>query len=185
MSFFTKKENINYFDAIQLISLDNTLKLKNNKPTSREYDFNRIFRGYSRKFYTPLHVVYTLPLHQVLTAYFDDLFENMENEDLEEARIDLLKSEAERAKEAENAEANDNSDFELLEQMAKEAESSAKLVSEMAQKGIKPLINNRAEPSLGNPLLEQPKLMPDIKMKFISESEMSKTLENDSLGLLD
>jgi hypothetical protein len=27
--------------------------------------------------------------------------------------------------------------------------------------------------------------MPDIKMKFISESEMSKTLDNDSLGLLD
>lgn len=185
MDFSTKKERINYYDAIKLISLDNTLKLNNNQNVSREYDLNRIFRGYSRKFYTPLHVVYTLPLQDVLTAYFDDLFENMDPDQLEDMRIELIKSEEDKAKEKAAEEDHEAEDLQILEQMSREAEESAKKIEALTKSGVRPLVNNRMEAPMGNPLLEDLKKMPEIKMSFVSPAELEEQMDKDSLGLLD
>jgi hypothetical protein len=57
----------------------------------------RVFRHYSRAFSTPLHLVYELPLEDVLLAFFEDIFENMDEEDREERIEWLLMSENERA----------------------------------------------------------------------------------------
>ena len=180
------KAGINYFDAIQLISLSNLYNLKNNKPTSHEYDIGRICRYYSKKFSTALHVVQNeLPLHHVLTAYFDDLFEGMEDDALEEAREDLLKTHEQRAKERDLADAEEVDIFELMKDTAKEAEAMTKKLAETMASGLKPLLSNKAEVPLGNPLLDTPKKVPDIKMTFLTPEAMEAALNKDSLGLLD
>lgn len=57
----------------------------------------KIFRLYSKTFATPLHIVRCLPIEDVLMAFFEDIFENMSDEDRDE-RIDwLLMSPEERA----------------------------------------------------------------------------------------
>ena len=176
------KEKIDYFEAIQLISLSNLYNLRNNKPTTREYDFNRIFRVYSKTYHTPLHVVKGLPLHHVLTAYYDDLFESMEQDDLEEVRLDLLKSQEERA------EIKDADEASLLQDMAdlvKEAEAAVGKIAELGKAKTAPLISHKGDVPLVNPVMvDKPK--PEIKMSFLSPEEMSKILErDDSLGLLE
>jgi hypothetical protein len=179
------KEVINYYDAIQLISLNNLLNLQADKPTDKEYDLNRIFRIYSKKYSTPLHVVRTLPIHDILTAYFDDLFEDLEPERLEEIRVDLLKSAADREKEKQTEDWDDSDIEEFLNKTTAEAVEIDKKIKEILDSGVKPLISQKADVPLGNPLLDT-KPLPNIKMTFISPEEMERQLNRDSsLGLLD
>ncbi len=57
----------------------------------------RVFRYYSKNFATPLHLVQQLPLEDVLRAYFEDMFDSLDEESREE-RIDwLLMTPEERA----------------------------------------------------------------------------------------
>ena len=179
----SKKEKIDYFEAIQLISLSNLYNLRADKATSREYDFNRIFRSYSVKFHTPLYQVLQLPIHHVLTAYFDDLFESMDPDQIDEVREDLLKSAEEREADREAADSDEVELDEVLNNVAKEAQAMATKVEAMVKSGTKPLINNKGEVPLENPLVQQKK--PDIKMTFLSEAQMQEQLNKDSLGLLD
>src|ERR1700690_144096 len=178
------KAGINYFDAIQLISLSNLYNLKNDKPTSHEYDINRICRYYAKKFNTPLHVVRNeLPLHDVLTAYFDDLFEGMDDDVLEDTRLDLLKSQEERNKDKDAKDLEEVDIFDIMKETALEAEALSKKMGEMVKAGMKPLVSNKGDVPLENPLL--PKAMQDIKIKFLTEQEMQANLNKDSLGLLE
>ena len=146
----------------------------------------RICRYYAKKYNTPLwETMYELPLHHVLTAYFDDLFEGMEDDALEDARLDLLKTQEQRAKEKDDKDIEEVDIFELMKDTAKEAEALTKKMADMVASGMKPLLSNKAEAPLGNPLLDTPKKMPDIRMKFLSEAQMEAALNKDSLGLLD
>jgi hypothetical protein len=175
------KEKINYFEAIQLISLSNLYNLRNEKPTDRDYDLNRVFRYYSKTFFTPLYQVLQLPFHHVLTAYFDDLFEGMEQGELDEARIELLKSAEERAKDKDTADANEVDIYQIMQDTAKEAEAAAGKIEALAKSGIKPLIKNSGEA----PLLVENLKPADIKMKFMTVEQLEKELNQDSLGLLE
>lgn len=56
----------------------------------------RIFRQYSKSFSTPLHLVSELPIEDVLLAVFEDMFENMDEEDRDERIAWLLKTPEER-----------------------------------------------------------------------------------------
>lgn len=75
-----------------------------------EYNIRYIFRWFSREFSTPLHVVETLPLEDVLTHYYECLYEDLSHED-RRAAIDRLLMTPEqlaarrRAEDAEEAEA--------------------------------------------------------------------------------
>lgn len=75
-----------------------------------EYNIRYIFRWFSREFSTPLHVVETLPLEDVLTHYYECLYEDQSSED-RQATIDRLLMTPEqlaarrRAEDAEDAEA--------------------------------------------------------------------------------
>lgn len=48
------------------------------------YYYRTICRKYSEKFHTPLHHVHQLPYHTVLVNYFESVFENMHEDDLDE-----------------------------------------------------------------------------------------------------
>lgn len=182
----SSKTPISYFEAIQLVSLSNLYNFRDDKPTSHEYDMNRIFRKYSKTFYTPLHVVKNeLPLHQVITAYFDDLFENMDQDELEQVRLDLIKTAEERAQDKDANDTEELSIFEDMQMLAEEAQAAVQKMAEQVKSGIKPLVSNKGEVPLESPLLKQK--MPDIKMKFLSPSEMEAKInaEDEGLGLLD
>ena len=64
------------------------------------YFYRKICRWYSREFSTPLHEVEKLPITDVLTHYYESHYEDLMGadrlEDLEEERIKLTETEAER-----------------------------------------------------------------------------------------
>jgi hypothetical protein len=131
-------------------------------------------------------VINELPIHHVLTAYFDDLFENMDEAELEEAREDLLKTDEERAKDKDQKDAEEVDIYQLMQDTAKEAESLSQKVKDIIKSGTKPLVTNKGDVPLINPLTDQSKAMKDIKMNFMTEKELNAKLEQeDSLGLLE
>lgn len=86
----------------------------------------KVFRWYSEKFATPLHQVDRLPLSDVLTAYFEDMYSNMEEPLLEQELAEMAMTPAERAA-AQEEEQNAADDFEaqIMRQLA-EAEGQLK-----------------------------------------------------------
>lgn len=86
----------------------------------------RIFRWYSREFSTPLHTVDTLPLEDILQAYYEDRYESMEEPLLEQEMAEMSLTPAERAKvEAAQTEADEEFEAMVLAQI-KQAEDQAK-----------------------------------------------------------
>jgi len=77
----------------------------------------RIFRYYSTTFNTPLHVVSNLPLEDVLLAYFESVYENMSEEDLEEKKEYLLMTEEERKEHEEVDKIIETRDEKFFEQL--------------------------------------------------------------------
>jgi hypothetical protein len=72
------------------------LALKDVLTGTAEYQHRRILRWYSRTFATPLHDVEQLPLEYVLQHYYESFWEKAEPEELEEARVDALKTPEDR-----------------------------------------------------------------------------------------
>jgi hypothetical protein len=69
------------FEAVKINALQSVVN-----PDS-DYYLRFMFRWYSKTFHTPLHVVPDLPLIDVLTAYYENMYENMKEEDLYEEKL--------------------------------------------------------------------------------------------------
>lgn len=180
-----RQDDIDYFRSVQLISLNNVLKFKDEKGNApNDYLIRRIFYYYSEKFNTALERVYQLPLHHVLTAYFEHMYEGLEPEQLDEIRQDLLKSEEERLQDQKDKDEFDAETESWMADLAKEAEAVAQKIDEMKKSGKAPILSakNDGDVPLINPLLEKNSL-PAIKINFLKPGDLKKT--NDSLGLLD
>jgi hypothetical protein len=92
----------------------------------------RIFRWYSKTFSTPLHIVDDLPLEDILQAYFEDMYENMEAPLLEAEIATMSMSPAERKALGEEEE-EEEEDF--LDMIAQEiAKENTKLPDSIATK---------------------------------------------------
>jgi len=86
----------------------------------------KVFRWYSEKFATPLHMVERLPLEDILTAYFEDMYSNMEEPLLEQELAEMALTPAERAALAEQEDdAADDFEAQILRQI-EEAEGKLK-----------------------------------------------------------
>lgn len=57
--------------------------MKSVKNPDDEYYTRFVFRWYSKTFHTPLHMVADIPMVDILTAYYEEMFENMEPDQLE------------------------------------------------------------------------------------------------------
>lgn len=79
--------------AIQLQALRQSLLPSDDDGDAR---LRHIFRWYSREFSTPLERVEDLPLVDVLTHYFESMYEDMEEADLEKERKTIVETEDER-----------------------------------------------------------------------------------------
>lgn len=89
------------YEAVKINALHSVLK------PDEEYYMRFIFRWYSKTFHTPLHLVPDLPVIDVLTAYYEDMYEKMEEGDLAQERIKSSMSAEEWAEKLKNEEMDD------------------------------------------------------------------------------
>ena len=61
------------------------------------YLLRRLFRWYSKTFHTALAEVSELPLEDILRVYWEEIYENLEEPELEDERMQLLESEQDRS----------------------------------------------------------------------------------------
>ncbi len=69
-------------DAIRIIALRDVWLRHIEKADDADYNRRKIFRWYSINFNTPLHIVETLPMLDVIRAYWEQNYEGMSEEDL-------------------------------------------------------------------------------------------------------
>lgn len=77
-------EQIDYIRAVKL----NAMKSVSDPDT--DYYLRFICRWYAKTFFTPLHVVADLPLEDILTAYYEESYERMDEKDLRTERLKLV-----------------------------------------------------------------------------------------------
>lgn len=101
------------FEAVKLNALESVVN-----PDS-EYYLRFMFRWYSKTFHTPLHTVPDLPLVEVLTAYYENMYENMKEEDLHDERLRSSMTPEEWAEKMKQEEMDDLAFLEALQSKKK------------------------------------------------------------------
>lgn len=172
----------------EIVALRDVLLTRRRMPdeVSPDYAVRKIMREYSKKFHTPLHVVYELPIEHVLRAYYEEVFEDLEDADLEsEAREMRMTEEEERAakarKDIEDAEVfRDLEEVRRDEAAAKKLENVVQQLSQTADiiRNMQSKLGSQAEMS-NTRVVEKP-LEERITMLFEDVD-----LDSDSFGLLD
>jgi hypothetical protein len=69
--------------ALRLVAMRNVLA----KEPSNDYTMRYISRWYSEKYHTPLHVVDSLPRHDVLLAYYETVYSEMRDDPKREQEL--------------------------------------------------------------------------------------------------
>lgn len=139
-----------------------------------------IFRWYSRTFHTPLHLVEELPVDDVLSAYYEESYEGMNDEERKRETAELLETPEQkkirlRQKDEERAEAFEFARIAAEEERRKE---DRKRLADLKPEGAKPLaVQKTPEASLPKPLKDLKELPPDIEMKFVDDAEFEKEIE--------
>ncbi len=160
--------------ALQLKALRNV----HLEDAEKDYSIRRIFRWYSKAFHTPLHEVDALPLMHILTAYFEEMYEEMHEEDraLEVRKL----TETDEEKKAREAVEAANSDEKFLEDA---------FLSDVAKTEQERLAQNK--PHIVDGVQQKPNLVateertliappgdePDIKMEFASPEDFEREIE--------
>ena len=169
---------MDYYKSLQCRALAAAIK------PDREDWLKYVFRCYSKWFSTPLHLVPKLPLEDVLSAYYEELFEQMEEGD-RQLHLERLTETDEEQEERERIE-EENSDDAFMETMGKEVEKDmenptpkAKRLARKNKKKEEPVL--APEASLPDPGIEEP----IIDMKWDSNNLLSEEfLMSDPLGKL-
>lgn len=118
--------------ALQLKALRNVMC----DSADRDYHLRFIFRWYSKTFHTPLHEVQSLPIVDVLTAYFEERFENFNEEDLRQEKVRLTETEQEKKE----REAREEADRLLEEDFVKQTELAERSRLESLKQSSSPIV---------------------------------------------
>lgn len=94
-------QDLSFYEIVKINALDSVIQ------KDQEYMIRHILRWYSKTFHTPLPQVEDIPFVEVLTAYYEERFENMEEQDLKEERIKNSMSPEEWAKKLQEEETQD------------------------------------------------------------------------------
>ena len=164
------------FKALRILALREVSR------QTEEYQLREMYRWYARTYgLTPLEAQ-ELPLLHVLEEYFEHEYGQLSAEELEEEKRKLLETDEER-------EARINQEHGIKVSEAEFAAMTKKMAEEQA-KQAKPLDSVKLpvervpapmpEVSLDTGVPKRPeKLAPDITVKFASEDEFSRLLEED------
>ncbi len=146
--------------------------------SSNAYALRKVLRWYSKTFATPLHVVETLPVDDILQHYYESLYEDMDLEDEARELADLVMTEKEAAVAAEKlAKKTAEEDAFVKEVEAEEAARKAK--AKTAPKAPAP-----PKPGRETDLPEAVAPPADIRMTFLSEDELERLDAEDGLGAI-
>lgn len=153
---------------------------KSIKPESG-YLMRQIHRWYSKTFHTPLHEVDALPEEDVLRAWWEERYEEMNEEELEAERQDLFVDPEEIERQQRVEDAQDADTYEIVqEELAAKAAEAIKKIDQLTTSLTKPFRANLAkEPELV--MSPTVKTLPEIMITF----DDSIDLDSDGLGLLD
>ena len=172
---------MNYDRAIRILALASATA-QNPAP---EYSLRRIFRWYSEKFHTPLHVIDDLPLHDVLTHYYEWHVEQiLDDEDALNKEISELTATPEEIraqKMLRDRETYNDFSFEkeVRTEAAKQQVEAKKEALIEAQKPPKPVVFSAPDPSRQAIQINEP---PDIKVSFASLEEFEELENSDGIG---
>jgi len=156
--------------AVQLRALRNVYL----DDAERDYHYRHIARWYSRQFHTPLHVVDELPLIGVLTAFFEEKYENMEEEYRHQEVLRLVEAPEERK--ARQAREQLGSDDQFLKDafVVDTAKAEQARVKQLLVEGVSPKENLAATDAKELIAVVDE---PDIKMSFSSSDDFEKELD--------
>jgi hypothetical protein len=164
---------MDYYKALRTVALQEVLS----DTPSQSYSLRRIFRWYSQKFCTPLHVVNTLPIHDVLVSYFESHYEEFGEDKIQEELRELTMTPAQLL-DAEMAKAAE---------ALSELEFSKSIEKEIAETKNRPVVKKTVTHSRGGIPLEKPvevekpvKPPDEIKMSFLDIEEFDKILSADA-----
>lgn len=170
------------YRAIRLLAMRSVLR-----PNQQDL-VDRIYRWYSRTYYTPLEQAYEIPQEELLRIYFEDKYLDMREQELEQEKADLLETEEEKERR-----------IAAEEQAAFEADEFARMIAEeeQAKKSQSESAELKSQHEAGSPLAPAPpknesmlgfvekesnlpvpkKLPPDITMTFIDNKELEEELD--------
>ncbi len=186
------------FDAIRWQALrDVYLTRKEKDGADPNYFFRKIFRWYSKEFSTPLHLVEELPVQDIMQAWYEQTFEDLEDQVLDE----LVKKSAITEEQQRAIDLREDSDKAFEHEITLEAEGQNKRISTANQKledAVKPLQNafaqmladvrkgNSPESELvprQGPKAKPIKANEGIHMTFLTPEEMEEELNRDPFDL--
>ncbi len=177
---------MDYYSALRLLALREVVNASRTRPRDADqyYPLRRIFRAYSEKYHTPLHVVETLPLDDVLQNYWEGQFEDMDREELD-AEVARVLQDPERLRQEQITEdERDYWTFQDMEELKREqllqAAEGMKTTMEQIAAGFKPappIEHLSKEPELVS--RAAPVVPEGIKMSF---SDEDLDLDTESLG---
>jgi hypothetical protein len=121
-----------------------------------------------------------LPEEDIMTAYYESTYEELSEEERQEALRGLLETEEERKKRQRQKDAEDAESFDFAQQIAAETrrEEQKKKLSQLKEAPKTPSMfsyKDRLEAEL--PSESSLKLEPDVNIKFMDASEFERELE--------
>ena len=153
--------NMDMYIAIRLQALRDVLN------PGRDVLIRRIHRWYSKTFNTPLSDAYDLPLEDILQAYFEEKYEQLDEADLERERRELTEPPELRRQKMQAVDAVEADDDEFIKMVQKqEAEKALKKAKEPA-----PQNKGFAIPKEVEMPRTVPQIPPDIQMIFEDPEE--------------
>jgi len=184
---------LEYYKALRIIALNEVLK----EDSGQAYSLRQVFRWYSEKFHTPLHLVDDLPLHDIMQHYFESNYEKIQDEqnklDSELTHLSQTDEEAAATCATKDREEFQNWKFEReAEEEAKvqQASRAKKMAADVNKPKLAPVFaapsaslraRMSAEDALTVPdLAKHPE--PTIKMTFINIDELEELSSSDSFG---
>jgi hypothetical protein len=169
---------MDFFEAIRIQALRDVIS-----GSDQDYLLRKIHRWYSKTFSTPLHEALDLPLEDVVRAWFEERFEGLESEQLEELRQEILETPSERearlrVADAEAAEADEFAKL-VEEEEAEKAKTKKAVVPQ--QKIIAPS-SEASKVIVEKERQEEPLVIhPDIHFQFIEEDELAAEVEKGTM----
>lgn len=135
---------MDYPKAIQLNALHAVVKHDN------EYMIRYILRWYSKTFFTPLHIVETLPFQDILQHYWETYYEDREAPEIEDDIKELTETPEEKASREEKEKVKKDKDEEFFKKAKQKAEAEKNKKSmEKAAANLKDTIKQLSQlPSL-------------------------------------
>lgn len=181
---------MDYFRALRTLALADVTR----DPPAPSYALRRIFRWYSSKFATPLHLVDDLPLHDVLQHYYEAHFEEMDDVAIHQEVVELSKSPEALAAERDQ---NEYEEYLLIKEEEQKQEAQKKRLVDKKPEIQKPKVWQapeagldlqtpvRSEVSFATDNKSRPALeTPDISMRFVDLEELEEVVSLDGLGSL-